>query len=67
VFLILAIVACTPLVKRMGERMVELCRGREILTVVYQVFLMVVPIVLVFLSTATLVGDSYNPFLYFRF
>jgi alginate O-acetyltransferase complex protein AlgI len=51
----------------MGERMVELCRGREILTVVYQVFLMVVPIVLVFLSTATLVGDSYNPFLYFRF
>jgi len=31
------------------------------------VFYAIVPVVLLVLSTACLVGDSYNPFIYFQF
>lgn len=67
VFLLVAILACTPLVKRLGERLSEACQKSATLTVAYQFVMMLVPIILALLSTATLVGDSYNPFLYLRF
>jgi len=35
--------------------------------VVYGVAQSVLPVLLLLLSTAALVGDSYNPFLYFQF
>ena len=66
-FLIVAILACTPLVKWLGEQL----RDRAVTSYGAQVALQVVeiaaPILLLLLSTAALVGDSYNPFLYFRF
>ncbi|MCD8368575.1 MAG: MBOAT family protein [Clostridiales bacterium] len=67
IFLLAAALACTPLVKVLGERLTELCKRSLKLTTVYQTILAVIPVALTVVSTACLVGDSYNPFLYFRF
>ena len=58
--LIFAAVACTPLPKALSDRLAVygVCAGcRNALF----------PIVLLLLSTCALVGESYNPFLYFQF
>ena len=61
-FLLLAgAVACTPLARRLGEKLSG--RGRIWDVLRYAV----VPVLLLLLSTAALVGDSYNPFIYFQF
>lgn len=64
-FLILAaIIACTPLVRNVGNSLYKKMRpgtGRELIRYA------VIPIILLLLSTAFLVGDSYNPFIYFKF
>ncbi|NCB52132.1 MAG: MBOAT family protein [Clostridia bacterium] len=62
------IAACTPLIKTIGNRIAGYGRahpdfGRIWNIVVYAV----VPVLLMLLSTAALVGDSYNPFIYFQF
>ena len=66
-FLIAACVACTPWLMNQGEKLAlraERKKGAMRLQQLVQVFS---PMVLMLLSTAALVGDSYNPFLYFRF
>ena len=62
-FLIVAIVACTPLVHKIGE-WARKARGTAVL---YGVWDVLAPVALLILSTMALVGNSYNPFLYFRF
>ncbi len=61
VFLLLAaVLACTPLVRKLSDSLscFPVWRGcRKTL----------VPILLLLLSTCALVGESYNPFLYFQF
>ena len=37
------------------------------MSVLYAIGRILIPIILLVLSTAALVGDSYNPFLYFQF
>ena len=61
-------VVCTPL-PRMAKEKIEsaAARHRGLETVWNVVFYSVIPVVLLLLSTARLVGDSYNPFLYFQF
>ncbi len=66
-FLILAIVACTPLVKVLSEKLSEGAGRSPTVGVVHTVVQVVCPIVLLLIATAMLVGDSYNPFLYFQF
>lgn len=66
-FLLAAVLACTSLVKRLGERVCAGARRSGGLMTVYQLMMALIPLVLAFLSVASLVGDSYNPFLYFRF
>ena len=66
--LAVCIVACTPFVKTVGNRIAAYGRahpefGRAWNVVLYAV----VPVLLMLLSTAALVGDSYNPFIYFQF
>ncbi len=65
--LILAFVAATPLAAMLGRMFVRLCRvsyaGRVFRTVMTVLF----ALTMLGLSTIALVGDSYNPFLYFRF
>ena len=62
-FLIIAILACTPLVKKLGEALQERAASESKALTVLNVINVAGPIVLLLLSTAALVGDSYNPFL----
>lgn len=72
IFLGIAILACTPILPTLGK-MFEHIRSKsshgfdKVLVGVYDVVTTVAPIGLVFLSLLALVGDSYNPFLYFQF
>ncbi len=76
VFLPVAMLACTPLIPAVGKRF-ERLRGRVtegksgglgmVAVTVYDAVTAVIPVLLVFLSVLCLVGDSYNPFLYFQF
>ena len=60
--LALSAIVCTPLAKRIGCRLDE-TGGKPWAVLRYAV----IPVVLLLLSTAALVGDSYNPFIYFQF
>ena len=62
VLLLAGAVASTPLVRQLGDKLTAR-GGRFWLTVRYGV----IPAALLLLSTAALVGDSYNPFIYFQF
>lgn len=64
--LLVAIVACTPLVKKIGAKLAAGSLG-GVGTAVYKGAVVVVPVAMLLLSTMALVGDSYNPFLYFQF
>ena len=60
--LLAAAVGSTPLIQRIGAKLDA--RGGRIWTAVRYG---VIPALLLLLSTAALVGDSYNPFIYFQF
>ena len=66
--LVIASLACTPAVKFLGQKAAAFVRGRRILSGVWDVLIYaVIPVLLLLISTACLVGDSYNPFIYFQF
>ena len=75
-FLSVAVLACTPIVPVIG-RGFESLRSRiasgkaggaaKVTVTVYDAVTALIPVGLVFLSLLCLVGDSYNPFLYFQF
>ena len=68
-FLIVAILACTPIVPAIG-RFFEKKRAAgqsPALVAVYDAVTAILPVGLLFLSLLSLVGDSFNPFLYFQF
>ncbi|MCD7801701.1 MAG: MBOAT family protein [Clostridiales bacterium] len=67
VFLIVAILACTPLARNLYRRADRAVASMPILQKGWTVVQCAVPVLLLILSTAALVGDQYNPFLYFRF
>ena len=67
VILAYSIIASTPIFRFIGEKVYELSFKSVTVTVVYGIGKIIIPIVLLLLSTAALAGDSYNPFLYFRF
>ncbi len=66
-FLIFAVAASTPLLKWIYQKVkITTSRNGRVPYLIYTCDI-VVPIVLLLLSTMALVGNSYNPFLYFRF
>ena len=66
--LAVAVIASTPLMKQLRIRLENFASEREVLIKIWDmVFYAIVPVVLLVLSTACLVGDSYNPFIYFQF
>ena len=67
IFIIIAIVACTPVVKTAKGLIDYYSKRSQAVNVIYSVYRAVIPAVLVIISAICLVGDSYNPFLYFRF
>ena len=66
--LIVSVIASTPLMRILRFQTEKRIRSNPALVSVWNViFYSVIPVVLLLLSTASLVGDSYNPFIYFQF
>lgn len=66
-FLAIAVIAVTPLVHNI-ERAISVASGRSAAWFrVNSVVQVAMPLVLLLISTMSLVGNSYNPFLYFQF
>ncbi len=66
--LAVAVVASTPLMKQLRQVLEGFCHRRGNLGVYWDVFFYsILPVCLLLLSVACLVGDSYNPFIYFQF
>ncbi len=66
-FLVVAIIAATPLMKNIGKLITSYAKQKPEIAIFNVTRKIAVPIVLLILSTMALVGDSYNPFLYFQF
>lgn len=66
-FVLVAIVATTPLVSFLGKALRRKGEESQAAATIYGVIQSVAPALLLIFSTAALVGDSYNPFLYFQF
>lgn len=66
-FLVFAIIACTDLGKRIRKYVMELAKVHGAVFAVQNVYDMLMPAFLLILSVLSLVGASYNPFLYFQF
>lgn len=66
-FVIVAIVATTPLVSFLGKALRRKGEQSEAAATVYGVIQSVAPALLLLLSTAALVGEGYHAFLYYRF
>ncbi len=66
-FLPVAIVACTPLAKVVRAKILESTEKSGKTAMWFRIPDAILPAALIALSTAALVGNSYNPFLYFRF
>ncbi len=70
-FLVVAVAACTPIVPFLSRKLSAAAEGRTTGAAVARGLLTVVavagPVILLVLSIMAMVGDNYNPFLYFRF
>ena len=62
IILAVSIFACLPVTRHLEQKLLAK-DSRVWNTLIYSV----IPVVLLLLSTAALVGDSYNPFIYFQF
>lgn len=66
ILIIVAVFSVTPLVANISAALSKKEKSKKA-QFVYRLISVLAPVVLLFLSTLALVGDSYNPFLYFRF
>ena len=66
-FLVVAIIACTPVTKKLKNALTFFVTKNERFAAVSDPLLVVWAVFLLFLNTAAIVGSTYNPFLYFRF
>ena len=66
-FFIICCVACTPIAKTAKKLLIKYGKVSRPVNVVYRTLDIALPLVLILLATISLVGDSYNPFLYFQF
>ena len=69
--LIVAMIACTPIIPFLQKKLTSAAErsgiGGGFARTVVNLVAVVAPVALLVLSALALVGDSYNPFLYFRF
>lgn len=63
VTIIIAIIGATPLLKNLIEKL----KQNKVMNVIINIVEPICLIALLFVTTAYLVDNSYNPFLYFRF
>ena len=66
-FFIIAVLACTPLAKNIGIQLKKRAAVSVAANAVNTVSAVIMPAFMFVLSCLSLVGDSYNPFLYFQF
>lgn len=66
-FMVIAIFACTPIIKELKNIINYYSKRSTAVNTLYSAFRALIPAVLLLVSAVCLVGDSYNPFLYFRF
>ncbi len=64
---IYSVFAVTPVFSKLGRLFRKIAVNNSVCLTVYSVCRVAIPVLLLLLSTATLVGNSYNPFMYFRF
>jgi alginate O-acetyltransferase complex protein AlgI len=64
-FIIVVIISVTPLMKIIAEKLKP--KKKRVWYVAYNFVATLLPIVFLILATLALIGDSYNPFLYFQF
>ena len=62
-FLILCVIACTPVIPKAKQLLCKTVIGEKICLCITAI----APAILIILSAFTLAGDTYNPFLYFQF
>lgn len=67
VFFLLCAVACTPIVKFAKKLLIKTAKKNLTANIIYRIADTASPAVLIILSAITLVGDSYNPFIYYQF
>lgn len=68
VFIVICIIASTPLVKMLAGKLRKLGSSGDIrFMYIYNALNVIIPVILLFISTIALIGNSYNPFIYFRF
>lgn len=67
IFFIICVFACTPIVKLAKRILISLAKKNIAANYAYRIADIAFPPLLVILSAISLVGDSYNPFLYFQF
>lgn len=66
--LVAAVLASTPAAKWLRGKLEPFCQNHGLLGIIWNVvFYSLIPVALLLLSTACLVGNSYNPFIYFQF
>ncbi len=61
------VMVSTPIVRKIGSLVRYTYMDKKIVSTFYTIGRIAIPLILLLLSTAALVGDSYNPFLYFQF
>ena len=66
-FLIFAVIACTPLGKNIRRKLSKNALKNDTMLILVNVTDAILPALLLILSLLALVGNSYNPFLYFQF
>lgn len=66
-FLIFAVIACTPLGKYLHKKMTRTALENNTALAIVNITDAILPALLLILSLLALVGNSYNPFLYFQF
>ncbi len=67
IFLVVCILCCTPLFSFLYKRLEEKSIASTAVFSVYSISNALIPLILLLLSVAALIGNSYNPFLYFKF
>ena len=66
-FILVCIIAATPIVKLLGKLLYSIGKRNKAVMVIKSVLDVAIPVILLGLSTMALVGNSFNPFLYFQF
>lgn len=66
-FLLFAFIAVTPLGKKARRFLFEMGKENQAAFMAFNILEMITPVLLLLLSVLSLIGASYNPFLYFQF